>query len=49
MRWPIIHFGKGVQLKSNENLTLQKAKPPIDEWAEAVRQTLAARFKPGGQ
>ena len=45
----VVREAQGVQLKSNEKLTLQKAKPQIDKWAEAVQQTLAARLKPAGK
>ena len=45
----VVREAQGVQLKSNEKLTLQHAKPQIDKWAESVQQSLAARLKPGGQ
>jgi len=43
--------GPGVERQSGElsTLTLAVAKPQIDEWAETVRQALAARIKPAGQ
>lgn len=43
-----VRQAKGVEVKGDAGLTLQQAKPQIDDWAEAVRQTLAARMKPIG-
>ena len=45
----VVREAQGVQLKSNEKLTLQHAKPQIDKWAESVQQSLAARLKPDGK
>lgn len=41
----VVRDAKGVQVKSNEQLTLQAAKPQIDAWAQAVREYFAARLK----
>lgn len=45
----VVRAAQGVQIKSNEQLTLQKAKPHIDKWAEAVRQYFAGRLSAGGK
>lgn len=45
----VVRDAQGVRLKSNENLTLQAAKPQIDRWAEATRESLAARLKPSNR
>jgi hypothetical protein len=44
-----VRDAQGVRLKSNEALTLEVAKPQIDRWAEAARESLAARLKPAGR
>ena len=45
----VVRAAQGIQVKSNEKLTLKEAKPQIDKWAESVRQYFAARMKPGGK
>ena len=45
----VVRAAQGVQVKSNEKLTLQQAKPQIDKWAESVRQYFAARMKRDGK
>jgi hypothetical protein len=45
----VVRDAQGVRLKSNEALTLEVAKPQIDRWAEAARESLAARLKPAGR
>ena len=42
-----VREAQGVTMKSSDKLTLQIAKPQIDKWVESVRQSLAARLKPG--
>ncbi len=41
----VVRNAKGIEVKGDEKLTLSLAKPKIDEWAEAVRESLAARLK----
>jgi hypothetical protein len=41
----VVREAEGVRLKSNENLTLQAARPQIDRWAEAVREAFAEGMK----
>jgi hypothetical protein len=45
----IVRDAKGIEVKGDEKLTLQLAKPKIDEWAEALREALAARIKGGAK
>jgi hypothetical protein len=44
----VVRDAKGIEVKGDEKLTLGMAKPKIDEWAESVRESLAARLKRGG-
>jgi hypothetical protein len=44
-----VREARGVHVKSNEQLTLGAAKPQIDKWAEATRESVAARLKPAGR
>jgi len=45
----VVREAQGVQVKSNQKLTLEVAKPQIDKWAESARQSFEARLKPAGR
>ena len=40
---------KGVEVEGGQRLTLALAKPRIDQWAETVRASIAARMKQAGR
>jgi len=40
-----VRDAKGIEVKGDEKLTLQMAKPTIDEWGESVREYLAEKLK----
>ena len=44
----MVRDAQGIEVKGSEKLTLQLAKPKIDEWAESVRESLSARLKGRG-
>lgn len=45
----VVRDARGFELTSGEKLNLAMVKPRIDDWAESVRQSLAARMKSGGK
>jgi hypothetical protein len=40
---------KGIEVEGGQQLTLALAKPRIDQWAETVRASIAARMKQAGR
>ena len=42
----MVREAEGVKVKSGAQLTLNDAKPQIDQWAQAVQQYLATHMKP---
>ncbi|MFO1407782.1 MAG: DUF3313 domain-containing protein [Steroidobacteraceae bacterium] len=45
----VVRQAQGVQLQSNEDLTVQMVEPNIDEWVSSAQQVLSRRMKAAGQ
>lgn len=44
----VVRQAQGIQLQSNESLTVQMVEPKIDEWVSSAQQVLSRRMKQAG-